>query len=73
MRRLQKTPLMVGLLPLLLFALMLLLSGCATQPAEVPVAVPCPKFPVIDPALLYPTPTQYLLPSELRRTAPKPQ
>ena len=73
MRRLQKTPLMVGLLPLLLFALMLLLSGCAIAPAEVPVAVPCPKYPKIDPAMLYPSPTQYLLPPELRRIAPKPQ
>lgn len=64
---------MLGLLLLALFALMLPLSGCATQPVEVPVAVPCPKPARIDPAMLKPTPTQYLLPSELRRTAQKPQ
>ena len=67
-----KIPQKVGLLLSLLSGLMLL-NGCATQPSEVPVAVPCPKYPKIDPAMLYPTPSQYLLPSELRRTAPKPQ
>ena len=67
-----KTLQKVGLLLLALFGLTLL-NGCATQPVEVPVAVPCPKYPKIDPALLYPTPSQYLLPKELQRTAPKPQ
>lgn len=72
MQSLSRTPQKVGLLLSLLSGLMLL-NGCATQPVEVPVAVPCPKYPKIDPAMLYPSPTQYLLPSELRRTAPKPQ
>ncbi len=56
----------VGLPLLLLFAL----SGCATQPIEVPVPVDCPRPPKIDPAMLQPVPTQYLLPKELQRTAP---
>lgn len=60
----------VGLLPLLLFAL-ITLSGCASQPVEVPVAVDCPRPPKIDPEMLKPAPTQYLLPSDLRRTAQK--
>lgn len=72
MNALSKIPQKAGLLLSLLCGLMLL-NGCATLPAEVPVAVPCPKYPKIDPSLLYPTPTQYLLPSELRRTVPKPQ
>ena len=62
-----------GLLPLLLCALTLTVSGCASQPVEVPVAVECPRPPKIDPSMLEPTPTQYLLPPELRRTARKPQ
>ncbi len=63
-------PLTDGLLQLMLFALMLL-AGCAQQPAQVPVAVDCPPIPRLDSRLLAPTPTQYLLPKNLQRTAPK--
>ncbi len=62
--------LMDGLLHLMLFALMLL-AGCAPQPVQVPVAADCPPIPHLDSRLLAPTPTQYLLPKELQRTAPK--
>lgn len=61
----------VGLLPLLLFVL-ITLHGCATPlPVEVPVAVDCPRPPKIDREMLKPVPTQYLLPKDLQRTAPK--
>lgn len=63
-------PLLDGLKPLSVCVLMLI-AGCASQPVEVPVAVDCPRPPTLDSRLLQPTPTQYLLPSELRRTAPK--
>ncbi len=63
-------PLKDGLLPFLLFVL-ITLNGCAPLPPQVPVAVECPPLPQLDRRLLDPTPTQYLLPSELRRTAPK--
>ena len=63
----------VGLRLLLVCAATLAVSGCASQPVEVPVAVECPRQPKIDPSMLEPTPTQYLLPPELRRTARKPQ
>ena len=65
-------PLKAGLAPLLLFAL-ITLNGCATPPAQVPVAVDCPKLPTLDESLMEPAETQYLLPKELRRTAPKPR
>lgn len=61
-----------GLPPLMLFAL-IAISGCASQPVEVPVAVKCPRPAKIDPKMLEPAPTQYLLPPELRRIVPKPQ
>ena len=63
-------PLKAGLLPLTMSALTLL-AGCASQPQEVPVAVDCPKPQRLDSRLLQPTPTQYLLPPNLQRTAPK--
>lgn len=66
----------VGLLLLLLCVLIVTIStsGCATpRPVEIPVAVECPHPPKIHPDMLKPTPTQYLLPKELQRTAPKPQ
>lgn len=59
-----------GLPPSLLCVLMLL-QGCATPPIEVPVAVKCPEYPQINKDMLKPVPTQYLLPKELQRTAPK--
>lgn len=60
----------VGQLLLASFVLMLL-NGCATQPVEVPVAVDCPRPPRIHPDMLKPVPTQYLLPKELQRIAPR--
>ena len=63
-------PRKAGLLLLIMSALMLL-AGCASQPQEIPVAVDCPKPPTLDSRLLQPTPTQYLLPPNLQRTAPK--
>jgi len=61
----------VGQQLLALFVLTIL-SGCATQsPVEVPVAVECPRPPRIHPDMLKPVPTQYLLPKELQRTAPR--
>ena len=65
-------PLKDGRLPSLLFVL-ITLNGCATHPVEVPVAVDCPRPPKIDPEMLKPAPTQYLLPPELQRIVPKPQ
>jgi len=65
-------PLKDGLLPLLLFVL-ITLNGCAPLPPQVPVAVECPRLPKIDPEMLKPAPTQYLLPPELQRIVPKPQ
>ena len=60
----------VGQQLLALFVLTML-SGCATQPVEVPVAVDCPRPPQIHPDMLKPVPTQYLLPKELQRIAPR--
>ena len=55
---------------LLITSALMLLAGCASQ-QEVPVAVDCPKPQRLDSRLLQPTPTQYLLPPNLQRTAPK--
>ena len=73
MHKMLKTHRTAGLLLSVVFVTSSGISGCATQPVEVPVAVDCPRLPKIDPEMLKPAPTQYLLPVELQRIVPKPQ
>ena len=73
MHRLLKIHRTAGLLLSAVFVTSSGISGCATQPVEVPVAVDCSRPPKIDPEMLKPAPTQYLLPPELQRIVPKPQ
>lgn len=63
-------PLTDGLLHLMLFATMLL-AGCASQPQQVPVAVPCPRPAKPPDKLRDPPKTLYLLPKESLPTAQK--